>query len=119
GELGLSSGASRRPAHRKSYQLGALATPVQIRTDPLHFRFNRRRPAVLAASLNFVCRKFGHGDGGPSTRSGIEVDPVPIIHRLRPIPSNGFETQVGASQVDNRNIRPSTVLTPSVLTAAT
>ena len=68
-----------------------------VRTDPLHFRFNRRRPAVLAASLNFVCRKFGHGDGGPSTRSGIEVDPVPIIHRLRSIPSNGFETQVGAS----------------------
>src|SRR5439155_217223 len=30
---------SRHPAHRKSYQLGVLATPVQIRTDPLNFRF--------------------------------------------------------------------------------
>jgi len=25
-------------AHKKSYQLGVLATPVQIRTDPLNFR---------------------------------------------------------------------------------
>src|SRR5439155_25904487 len=32
---GLGAGTSRRPAHRKSYQLGVLATPVQIRTDPL------------------------------------------------------------------------------------
>jgi len=27
--------ASGLPTHKKSYQLGVLATPVQIRTDPL------------------------------------------------------------------------------------
>ena len=27
-------GAGILPAHKKSYQLGVLATPVQIRTDP-------------------------------------------------------------------------------------
>ena len=35
----MSAGTSGLPAHKKSYQLGVLATPVQIRTDPLNFRF--------------------------------------------------------------------------------
>ena len=30
----MSAGAPDLPAHKKSYQLGVLATPVQIRTDP-------------------------------------------------------------------------------------
>jgi len=34
----LGAGTSRHPAHRKSYQLGVLATPVQIRTDPYPWR---------------------------------------------------------------------------------
>ncbi len=44
----MSAGTARLPAHRKSYQLGVLATPVQIRTDP----------------YSYVSRKYFRDDGG-------------------------------------------------------
>jgi len=57
----LSGGPAGLPAHKKSYQLGVLATPVQIRTDPcpsglaltVSQRFNRTKLIIAGAVLPF------------------------------------------------------------------
>ena len=50
-------GAGIVPAHKKSYQLGVLATPVQIRTDPF-------RSGDGADSPQMTPRPSVHGHGG-------------------------------------------------------
>ena len=57
----MSAGIVSLPAHKKSYQLGVLATPVQIRTDPypselplaVPQRVNRTKLTMAGAVLPF------------------------------------------------------------------
>ena len=63
----MGAGTSRHPAHRKSYQLGVLATPVQIRTDPLNFRF-KTYISHLAHSELMVRVRAARGRGARYTQ---------------------------------------------------
>ena len=63
----MSAGTSGLPAHKKSYQLGVLATPVQIRTDPLNFRF-KTYISHLAHSELMVRVRAARGRGARYTQ---------------------------------------------------
>ena len=72
----MGAGTSRHPAHRKSYQLGVLATPVQIRTDPLNIRFKTYiyHPAFSGSMVRVRAAAGGRGAKYAHLRDNPTID---------------------------------------------
>jgi|GEM_PF-4885952 len=68
------------PTYKKSYQLGVLATPVQIRTDPLNFRFETH----ISRAVNLFPMVWVRGSKGRGAKYvQLLEDPAVLRQRAR------------------------------------